>query len=185
MKRLLALLIMASIVMLSGCGMWSETDYERDQRLSGESDPVDPATPAFVENWFYREFGDAAVFPDLSEATDQETVLSVAAWVDTFDHENPAAFQYQTTGETVASGGGDTSSLAWLNFHTCLANGIIDVSVELVEWDDGTEEYFCAWRDGGSIYLIAADTLVVADDLLGGIGHLAYGFDDVDYWEYD
>jgi hypothetical protein len=184
-------ILVGSIFLMCGCsgGLWSETDYEREQRLSGESNPdapEDPATPAWVEDWFEREEDDPAVFPDLVEATDEDTVLAVAAWVDAFDHDaTGASHQYRTTGETVDAGGGDTSSLAWLNYHCCRANAIAAVSVEFVEWDDGTEEYYCAWRDAGLVYMIVGDTLVLHSILVGGIGDLVYGFDDEEYWEYE
>ena len=185
MKRLIGLLLLVLTLMLTGC--WEATDYELAQDAADAAScrrrswPNRPSS----KNWFYREFGDPATFPDLLEATDQDTVLAVAAWVNALDHESPATHRYQRRPvKRWTPRAGDTSSLAWLNFHTCRANGITSVSVELVEWDDGTEEYFCAWRDAGSVYLIAADTLVIADDLLGGIGHLAYGFDVIDYWTY-
>lgn len=186
MKKALSIALLISIVMITGC-LWEETDYEREQRLSGaDTEATEPATPAWVENWFYREFGDPATFPDLVDATDRDTVLAVADWVNGFTLEATGAdHQYYTTGETVAAGGGDSSSLAWLNFHACRENGIQNVSVELVVWDAGTEEYVCIWRDGGSDYVIDGNALVLADTFLGGIGSLAYGFDEIDYWEYE
>ena len=191
MRTAAGLFILISFFLFVGCGggeLWAETDYEREQRLSGEDSgetDTDSDLPEWVEDWFEREEADPTDFPDLVEATDEDTVLAVAAWVDAFDHEaTGASHQYRTTGETVDEDGGDTSSLAWLNYHCCQSNGIVAVSVEFVEWDDGTEEYYCAWRDGGSVYMIVGDTLVLHSVLLGGIGDLIYGFDDEEYWEY-
>ena len=194
MKRWIGLLLLAAVVVLSGCRLWAETDYEREQRFAGESAdsgtgsdaPIEPDTPAFVENWFSREDGDPATFPDEVGATDQQTVLNVAGWVDGFTLEpTGSSHQYRTTEETVATGGGDSSSLAWLAFHGCRENGIVNVSVEMIDWDDGSEEYVCMWTNAGIIYVLDGDVLVRRDVFLHGAGDLVYGFDDIDYWEYE
>ena len=195
MKRWIVLLMLASVCMLSlsGCRLWAETDYEREQRLNGEtssdgstSGDTEPATPAFVENWFYREVGDPATFPDEVGATDQQTVLNVAGWVDGFTVEpTGSSFQYRTTGDTVAAGGGDSSSLAWLAFWDCRENGIVNVSVERVAWDGGAEEYVCMWTHAGITYVLDGGALVRRDIFLHGAGDLVYGFDEIDYWEYE
>lgn len=190
MKRLFVLLLimMLSVVTMSGCDFWGETDFEAsggdNATDDGTADEETP-TPAFVKSWFYREFGDPADFPDLAESTDRQTVLAVAGWVAGFDSETADAHQYRTTGETVIADAGDSSSLAWLAFHGCRANGITTVSVELVEWDDGTEAYVCIWLDDDTKYIIDGRFLMHPDYFLSDAGRLAYGFDDIDYWEYE
>lgn len=189
MKKLIVLFLLGSMVMFTGC--WESTDYELSGGNETTDDEVvddevaDDEKPAFIENWFYREFGDPAEFPDLTESSDLQTVLAVAGWVNDFEHETSAAHQYQTTGETVAAEAGDSSSLAWLNFHTCRANGITSVSVELVEWDDDTQEYVCVWDDDGFVYIIDGTSLTPSNTFLSDNGRLAYGFDEIDYWTYE
>jgi len=186
MKRLLVLLMLVSVVSIAGCELWATTDYEREHDPTEDTDTDEPVAPDWIEDWFYREFGDAADFPNLVEASDRDTVLAVAEWVDGFTREaTGASYQYRTTGETVDAGGGDSSSMALLNFHACRENGIVDLSVELVEWENGTEEYICIWRESGEEWVIDADNLVREDTFLSGIGELAYGFDELDYWEYE
>jgi len=186
MKRLLVLIMLVSVVSMAGCKIWATTDYEKEQDPTEDTDPDEPEAPAWIEDWFHREFGDAADFPDLVEAADRDTVLAVADWVNGLTMEATGAIhQYRTTGETVDAGGGDSSSMALLNFHACRENGIVNVSVELVAWDDGTEEFVCIWRDSDVAWVIDADSLVREGTFLSGIGKLAYGFDVLDYWEYE
>lgn len=189
MQRFAPLVQILVVVMLTGCQLWAETDYERDQRIDGSASGSDSSAtqdaPVDIQNWFYREFGNAATIPDLTGATESDTVNAVAAWVDGFTMEPTGAdHQYRTSGETVDAAGGDSSSMAWLNYIANRENGIINVSVEMVLWDAGAEEYVCIWRNGGSDYVIDGASLVLVDTFLMGVGHLEFGFDDIDYWEY-
>ncbi|WP_155321213.1 hypothetical protein [Desulfosarcina ovata] len=182
------MVLMAAVILMaiSGCDPFGAAPNLR--KSSDRYRPVISGyegAPASVENWFYREFGDQAGFPEFTVDGAMDRMNAVADWVAGIDYTPEEDPIYQTTGETDAAGGGDSSSLAWLCFHAALDAGIDGVSVEVAEWADGTELYVCVWRNAGTTYVIDGGRLVTVASYFDDGGWLVYGFDADEYWTYE